>query len=284
MSQLDRYFDAYAEQTLDDQEQGAFSAWLHEDAAHIDEFARNAYLHWQLLAIGRRRGLQSDVAEAPAKVGRYRLRRVVGESSASREQVRRRWAPDWRTAAGLAATLAVAATVVIWAILDRSRPTVVAQVTKTAAGVAWSGGSKYSAGAFVPAGQALAIDRGRLLTTLASGVQIVLEGPAELQLLSPSRVYLAKGRMSVAVPRQAMGFIADSPVGEFIDLGTEYTLKLQSEGGYELHVFSGLVEVRPTEGAAAGPLTIPEGRGLRYDAATDKATPLPYRPAEQMSL
>jgi ferric-dicitrate binding protein FerR (iron transport regulator) len=161
----------------------------------------------------------------------------------------------------------------------------VAQVTKTAGSVAWAGSATYSAGAFVPAGQALAIDRGRLLTTLASGVQIVLEGPAELRLVSPLRVYLAKGRMSVDVPRQAMGFVTDSPVGEFIDLGTAYTLKLQGGGGYELHVFSGLVEVRPAEGATAPrPSAIPEGRALRYDPAAGKATILPYRPAEQMSL
>jgi ferric-dicitrate binding protein FerR (iron transport regulator) len=284
MSELDQYFDAYAEQTLDSHGKAAFCDWLHESDAHVDEFARDAYLHWQLLAIGQRRGLQADIAEAPAKAERYRLRRVVSDASSLGGRVRRRWAPSWRTAAGLAAALALAATVVMWAILDRSRPTMVAQVTKTAPGVAWSGGSKYTAGAFVPAGRSLAIDRGRLLTTLASGVQIVLEGPAELRLVSPSRVFLSTGRMSVTVPRQAMGFVADSPVGEFIDLGTEYTLKLQSGGDYELHVFSGLVEVRPHEGAQAPPLTIPEGRGLRYDADADTTTPLPYRPAEQMSL
>jgi ferric-dicitrate binding protein FerR (iron transport regulator) len=283
MSELDRFFDAYAEQSLDDQQRAAFCAWLYEDDAHVAEFSREAFLHWQLLAIGRRRNLQSDVADAPSKGERIGLRRAASEEAAAREQARGR-RPAGRRTLVAAAALLLAAAAVVWAVKPWERTAMVAQVTKAAPGVAWSGRATLTAGSFLPTGQVLAIDRGRVLTTLASGVQIVLEGPAELRLLSPSKIFLAKGRMTVEIPRQAMGFVVESNLGEFIDLGTEYTLKLKASGGCELHVFSGLVEFRPAMGTLEGPLTIPEGRALSYDPASGKTSILPYRTAEKMSL
>ncbi len=287
MNELDKYFDAYAEQSLGDDEREALCAWLHADNAHVEEFARDAFLHWQLLAIGRRKNLQSDVAEAPVKERWQGLQRTVSVEGASGEHSGSRgsWSPSWRRVAALAASLAVAATLLVWLGVEQSKPAMVAQLTKSAANLSWSGRAAPAAGAFLRQGQVLAIDDGRLLTTLASGVQIVLEGPAELRLDSATTVFLAKGRMTVVVPREATGFVVDSRLGRFVDLGTEYTLKLDAAGGCQLHVFSGLVELRPVAGAAAeGPLSIPEGRAISYDAASGKVTTLPYDLKDRMSL
>jgi hypothetical protein len=287
MNELDRYFDAYAEQSLGDEEQAALCAWLRADDAHVEQFARDAFLHWQLLAIGRRRSLQSDVSETPAKEGRLGLRRAVGVEGSMRDPSaqRRSWGLGRRTVAAVAAAIAMAATLVVWLVVERSKPAMVAQLTKSAANLTWSGGASPAAGAFLPQGQVLKIDDGRLLTTLASGVQIVLEGPAELRLDSPEIVFLTKGRMTVVVPREATGFVVDSRLGRFVDLGTEYTLAIDSAGVCQLHVFSGLVELRTAAGAIEkGPLTIPYGRAMSYDSTSGKVTILPYDVNERMSL
>lgn len=82
-----------------------------------------------------------------------------------------------------------------------------------------------------------------------SGARVVIEGPVELQLISPSEAFCPSGRLIAEVPPQAKGFRVNTPQMNVTDLGTSFGLEAK-ERRTELHVFKGSVEFQPAHGAA----------------------------------
>src|SRR5690606_5810832 len=81
-----------------------------------------------------------------------------------------------------------------------------------------------------------------------SGVQAVIEGPAEMKLVAADRVDLRAGHSWFRVPRNARGFRVVSPQMEVIDLGTEFGVDLREDLPPQVHVMEGRVEVRALRG------------------------------------
>ena len=82
-----------------------------------------------------------------------------------------------------------------------------------------------------------------------SGARVVIEGPAELQLLSPGEASCRSGRLTADVPPQARGFRIRTPQMSVTDLGTEFGVAVNGLQT-ELHVFKGSVEFQPARGTA----------------------------------
>ena len=137
---------------------------------------------------------------------------------------------------------------------------------------------------FLREGQMIQLRSGPLLATISSGVQVVIQGPATLRIDAGDTLFLQSGRITISVPRQASGFIVESPVARFIDLGPEFTVDIQPQSHCELHVFSGLVEMQPNDSRHADQLRVPEGRAIQYDAASGAFVTLPYHEDERLSL
>jgi hypothetical protein len=74
-----------------------------------------------------------------------------------------------------------------------------------------------------------------------NGARVVIEGPTELQLISPSEALCRSGRLTAEVPPQASGFRVRTPQMNVTDLGTAFGLDVK-ETRTELHVFEGRVE------------------------------------------
>ncbi|MDB6154659.1 MAG: putative LamG domain protein jellyroll fold domain protein [Chthoniobacteraceae bacterium] len=74
-----------------------------------------------------------------------------------------------------------------------------------------------------------------------SGARVVIEGPAELQIISPGDASCRMGKLTAEVPPQARGFRIATPQMNVTDLGTVFGLDVR-EGTTELHVFKGRVE------------------------------------------
>lgn len=98
-----------------------------------------------------------------------------------------------------------------------------------------------------------ALEPGRL--TLAAGfaqieffcgATLIVEGPAELELISPTQARVYSGRMRAQVPPAARGFSLDVDDMRIVDLGTEFGLAV-SESGADVQVFDGEVEVTPAD-------------------------------------
>jgi hypothetical protein len=73
-----------------------------------------------------------------------------------------------------------------------------------------------------------------------SGAEVILEGPAEFQLITDEQLWLTQGQLSVFVPPSAAGFRVDTPAMSVIDLGTEFSVKIAPDGLAAVHLHQGM--------------------------------------------
>ena len=59
---------------------------------------------------------------------------------------------------------------------------------------------------------------------LRSGASLLLEGPAEIELISTMKTRLVSGMAMVEVPESAIGFVLETPDGYAIDYGTRFAV------------------------------------------------------------
>jgi len=106
----------------------------------------------------------------------------------------------------------------------------------------------------------LALGAGFAQIEFFSGAALLVEGPAEFEIVSPWKVIWRHGKARVRVPPAARGFEMLTPGMKLVDLGTEFGVEVdRAVTGARVQVFSGEVEVHPH---AAGQLTLTEGQGL----------------------
>lgn len=74
-----------------------------------------------------------------------------------------------------------------------------------------------------------------------SGATVILQGPAELELVSAGSARLLSGRMVARAPDGAHGFTVEAGGMDIVDLGTEFGV-VANNGSAEVQVFEGVVE------------------------------------------
>jgi hypothetical protein len=76
------------------------------------------------------------------------------------------------------------------------------------------------------------------------GADLVLAGPARLSVADLTHAHLAYGSIRVIAPPTAAGFTVATPAADYIDLGTEFGLRVNAaDGASDLHVFDGQVNI-----------------------------------------
>jgi hypothetical protein len=122
-------------------------------------------------------------------------------------------------------------------------------------------------GAPLPAGT-LRLKSGLAHIEFYSGATVILEGPAELELISPTEAFCVRGKLRATVPPQAQGFTVRSPRLDLVDCGTEFGLRVDG-GRTEVHVFQGKVELYDANSgqAAASRRELRTGGGLSLQGA-----------------
>lgn len=98
------------------------------------------------------------------------------------------------------------------------------------------------AGQSLPTGW-LRLSSGAVQIEFARGARVVLEGPAEFQLISENQAELRTGRMRAQVPEPAKGFTITTPGMVVVDRGTEFACSVPALGAPEVHVFVGEVDL-----------------------------------------
>lgn len=99
------------------------------------------------------------------------------------------------------------------------------------------------------------------------GARVLVEGPAELEIVSSGEATCRRGRLSAQVPPQAQGFRINTPEGAVVDLGTEFALEVGDEAA-QVHVFKGEVELHPLS-QAMRPLK--EGQAMAFGGGEEPA-------------
>jgi hypothetical protein len=123
-------------------------------------------------------------------------------------------------------------------------PTSDVAVLTHAVDVVWQEQQKSLAVGATLAPSMLRLQAGALLIEFFSGATVVLEGPAEFEVLSKNEGRLLTGKLNAHVPPQAHGFTIETSAGRIVDQGTDFGLNLAGESQNELHVFTGKVEVQ----------------------------------------
>jgi ferric-dicitrate binding protein FerR (iron transport regulator) len=190
-----------------------------------------------------------------------------------------------KTWAALAAALLVAVSLSTVGYVTWTRPTYIGTLTEATAARWQTAPEKFAVGAFVQDGQELELVSGTAVVTLSSGAKLYMEGPTKLRVDSPKDIQLEHGKIAAKVPIPAIGFTVHSSLAEFIDLGTEFTLQLDAEKTFQLHVFEGLVEVRLDKrfGAAAQrPAQIAEVFAVEFDVNSGDIDKFPFEEGKKM--
>jgi len=90
----------------------------------------------------------------------------------------------------------------------------------------------------------LRLQSGLAQVVFYSGARVVMEGPAELRLVSPTEAVCPTGRLLAEVPQPARGFRLKTDQLSVVDLGTAFGIDA-TRGRTEVHVFKGKVELLP---------------------------------------
>jgi hypothetical protein len=99
-----------------------------------------------------------------------------------------------------------------------------------------------------------------------SGATVILQGPADFQLIGRNEAYCARGSLRATVPPQAQGFTISSPKLDLVDRGTEFGLRIGDDRKTEVHVFQGKVELyQGPQRVTAVPKELTSGKGIRID-------------------
>lgn len=93
------------------------------------------------------------------------------------------------------------------------------------------------------------VESGFVALRFAQGAEVILEGPAELDLTGPNEAVLRRGSVTADVPPSAVGFTLRNGAGRVVDLGTRFAMRVVPDGGTEVHVIEGSVLAN----AAGGP-------------------------------
>jgi ferric-dicitrate binding protein FerR (iron transport regulator) len=177
------------------------------------------------------------------------------------------------------AALATAAVVALAIVLMPRDPREEAPTLRITAGpnskysVSSDGNSSATRDALEP-GSSVTLSEGTLELEFSSGVQSIVQAPANFTLQSAQQLHMEIGVARFEVPEHARGFTVVTPRLEVIDLGTTFGVVEQPDEPAQTHVFKGEVKARPrtaenTTLLKAGAAVEASGRGQLVDVPLD---------------
>ncbi len=133
-----------------------------------------------------------------------------------------------------------------------------------AVGVQWIEGNPRGGNVLAPGW--LKFERGLVELQFHRGASLVVEGPAELELISDMQVRCLLGKVRADVPFSAIGFEVLAPNVRVVDRGTEFGVEVTRDGKSDVHVFTGKVDLAYTR-ASGAPRELLEGAAVRVDSS-----------------
>lgn len=123
--------------------------------------------------------------------------------------------------------------------------------------------SAIMAGESLRIGSRLSLASGLAAVQFPRGVQLLLQGPARLRVVSERSVELEHGRLTALVSQRGRGFTVETRAASIVDLGTEFGVEVDAKNNLQVAVFAGAVRVDPKHRAA--PTHLSAGSSLRFD-------------------
>ncbi len=157
------------------------------------------------------------------------LREIALERSVhSTAPAQLRQSRQWRFWGIAASVVAVLLLMVLLIPTNQSADTVATLVSSENA--AWESALPTLPGSQLTAGT-LKLRTGIATLGFPSGAELILEAPAQIELISTMRCRLLDGVALVEVPESAVGFIVETPSGYAVDYGTCFSVKVDPDRG-----------------------------------------------------
>ena len=195
----------------------------------------------------------------------------------------------WAAAVMLAVTLASVAAAV--AILPDHRPLApptiaappaqvapLAIVTQTRFLISGEDGKSLEPGQPFAGGR-LALRGGAVELRLRNGVEVVFEGPGEMDLLDDMSAFLYDGNVVVRMPKGTDGFRLKTTTADVLDLGTEFAVKASRDAYTDVQVYEGAVMAtgRSDGSSPRFPGRLEAGQSARFSPhGPELPEPIPY--------
>lgn len=109
------------------------------------------------------------------------------------------------------------------------------------------------------------LESGTAVLRFDGGAELVLVGPASIDLQSGGSVLVRIGDVVVRATDGAEGFVVTTPTSEVIDLGTEFAVKVHPSGTTEVHVLDGEVSYRGLNATDELAKILRTGEGVAID-------------------
>lgn len=107
--------------------------------------------------------------------------------------------------------------------------------------------------------------KGLAYMRLDSGAEVLVEAPAEFELLPVNGLSLTYGKIVAKVGRDAVGFTVNTPLSKVLDMGTEFGVSVEESGIEQIHVFKGEIALYPCAGTEH--FAVSSGQGRIVDTA-----------------
>ena len=141
--------------------------------------------------------------------------------------------------------------------------TIVARIQSTM-GARWIGLERGETR--LQAAQPLTLSAGLAEIEMVDGARVILQAPAVFELTDGNAMRLVSGRLVAQVPPHANGFEVTTKHARVIDLGTEFGVYANSDGGLQTHVFEGSVVLSPSRSETEiKPIPLIAGEALEMD-------------------
>jgi hypothetical protein len=255
--------DSYCNATATEPEVAALEALLASSADARREFLAYSLVHGQLPAATEASPGQVTIANVFPEVSRPPRRSLVGGMG---------WLG--RVAVVLVALTAAVAAVAWsprWAAANRKPP--LATITDLRFAVPADLETPLREGQALEADR-LAIRSGAMKLTLRNGVTIMMDGPADLELIDDMAALLHDGNVVVRVPKGMSGYRLSTATTEVLDLGTEFAVRAGGNLVTDVQVYEGAVIASrsASAGGRAFPHRVEEGQAVRF-APTSEVEP-----------
>lgn len=144
----------------------------------------------------------------------------------------------------------------------------------------WISKDSMLTGARLCAGRLLLLRQGVAELLFDSGARIIVEAPAEFEIVAHDRIDLTYGRVFAAIPQQAIGFNINSPSAQVIDLGTEFGITADLNGSTILQMIKGKAALITGNAANRTSMEVVGGAAKKVFAETKAVVDVPYRETE----
>lgn len=105
-----------------------------------------------------------------------------------------------------------------------------------------------------------------------TNARIVVEAPAELQILAEDRIGLKYGKVYAWVPKEALGFSVYTQNAKIIDMGTEFGVDTDSRGDTRLHVLKGKTMLIAGQQSSKKNIEVSKGQAKRISVTSSEVS------------